>query len=41
MTTVAFNVPVARRQLLARRARAFGGVVGIALALLLVLALKA
>lgn len=41
MTTVAWNVPVARRQLLARRGRALGGVFGIALALLLVLALKA
>lgn len=41
MTTVARNVPVARRQLLARRGRALGGVVGIALALLLILALKA
>src|SRR6266487_4149285 len=41
MTTIAWNVPVARRQLFARRGRALGGVVGIALALLLVLALKA
>ena len=35
------RVPIARRQLLSRRGRAFAGVVGIALALLLVLALKA
>ncbi|HET7450839.1 MAG TPA: ABC transporter permease, partial [Gaiellaceae bacterium] len=43
MTALAYpgRVPLARRQLLARRGRAFGGVVGIALALLLVLALKA
>ena len=41
MTTVVWNVPVARRQLLARRGRVLGGVIGIALALLLVLALKA
>lgn len=43
MTALAYSagVPVARRQLLARRGRTVGGVVGIALALLLVLALKA
>ncbi|HEU5277691.1 MAG TPA: ABC transporter permease [Gaiellaceae bacterium] len=43
MTTLALspNVPVARRQLLARRGRTVAGVVGIAVALLLVLALKA
>ena len=43
MTAFAYgaHVPVVRRQLLARRGRTIGGVVGIALALLLVLALKA
>ena len=43
MMTLAFtgNVPLARRQLLAKRGRAVAGVVGIAVALLLVLALKA
>ena len=41
MTTLATNVPLARRQLLARRGRSAAGVVGIAVALLLVLALKA
>jgi putative ABC transport system permease protein len=35
------NVPLARRQLLARRGRAVAGVIGIAVALLLILALKA
>ncbi len=37
----ASSVPLARRQLLARRGRTFAGVIGIAVALLLVLALKA
>ena len=37
----AMSVPVARRQLLARKGRTFAGLAGIALALLLVLALKA
>jgi len=43
MTTFALsaNVPLARRQLLAKRGRTVAGVVGIAVALLLVLALKA
>lgn len=42
MTTLAYpRVPLVRRQLLARRGRTIGGVVGIALALLLVLALNA
>lgn len=43
MTALVYSarVPIARRQLLSRRGRAFAGVVGIALALLLVLALKA
>ena len=43
MTALAYpsRVPLARRQLLARRGRALGGLAGIALALLLVLALKA
>ncbi len=41
MTRLATNIPVARRQLLARRGRSGAGVVGIAVALLLVLALKA
>jgi hypothetical protein len=35
------SVPVARRQLLARKGRMLAGVLGIAVALLLVLALKA
>jgi putative ABC transport system permease protein len=39
--TLTGNVPLARRQLLARRGRALAGVVGIAVALLLVLALNA
>lgn len=38
---VTANVPLARRQLLARRGRTIAGVVGIGVALLLVLALKA
>ena len=38
---LARSVPLARRQLLARRGRTIAGVVGIAVALLLVLALKA
>lgn len=43
MTSLPFtsSVPLARRQLLARRGRATAGVIGIAVALLLVLALKA
>ena len=41
MTALAYRVPLARRQLLARRGRSIAGVIGIALALLLVLALKA
>ena len=43
MTTLTLtgNVPLARRQLLARRGRSVAGVAGIAVALLLVLALKA
>ena len=43
MTTLAFNaqVPIARRQLFAKRGRAFAGLLGIASALLLVLALNA
>ena len=41
MTAFAASVPIARRQLLARRGRSVAGVVGIAVALLLVLALKA
>ena len=41
MTAPATNVPLVRRQLLARRGRSVAGVVGIAAALLLVLALKA
>lgn len=43
MTTFAFNaqVPIARRQLFAKRGRAFAGLLGIASALLLVLALNA
>lgn len=39
--TLTANVPLARRQLLARRGRTLAGVAGIAVALLLVLALKA
>jgi putative ABC transport system permease protein len=43
MTTLPLtaNVPLARRQLLAKRGRTIAGVIGIAVALLLVLALKA
>ncbi len=41
MMVLATNVPLARRQLLARPGRSVAGVVGIAVALLLVLALKA
>ena len=41
MTGVAARVPLARRQLVARRGRTVAGVLGIAAALLLVLALKA
>ena len=43
MTTIALrsHVPLARRQLLARRGRTFAGLIGIAAALLLVLALNA
>ncbi len=38
---LAANVPLVRRQLLAKRGRTVAGVIGIAVALLLVLALKA